>query len=279
VKNASLLLVGCALLAACARPTGWFRADRAPTRDDAYDERFEPIALEPDGPCEPKLERQGDGTHRVIVLVPGIGGDGDEMRQSLPAVMGAQPASVFMFRYGAFEPRDVLVNRLALGISRLAACIPHSAGRLLVLSHSAGGVLSSRAASRVTPPPGAEGEWLTVLTVASPLAGTSRVSAPSSSAGDRPLMLELGVSIPSYPAAVPGVRVVHLRSSAQSDGYMRPSGDHLPNDPAVGVPGAAQLSLPPELDHGAALVYVAKRIGDGTWTEWLASTTASSPAP
>jgi hypothetical protein len=271
-------MLACTLLSACARPSGWFRADRPPSREDAYDERFEPITLTPDGPCEPVLARQGDPTHRIIVLVPGIGGDGDEMHQSLPVLMTLQPASVFMFRYGPFEPRDALAIRLALGISRLAACIPHSAGRLLVLSHSAGGVLSSLAASRVTPPPG-EGDWLTVLTVASPLAGTNRVPAPSTPPGERPLMLELGVKIPSYPAAVPGVRVVHLRSSAQSDGYMRQSGDHVPNDPNVGVPGAAQLSLPAELDHGAALVYVAKRIADGTWTEWLRGSTAAAASP
>jgi pimeloyl-ACP methyl ester carboxylesterase len=258
------------LLVACSRPVGWFRADRAPHEADDYDGRFEPLALSVDGPCDGVTARQGDRKSPVIVLVPGIGGDAGEMRESLPLLLAAKPASVFMFRYGPFEERDLLADRLATGISQLARCIPDGAGRMLVLAHSAGGVLSSLAAARVKAPEGATADWLTVLTVASPLAGTNSAFSPREPPPQRPLMMEMGMKITSYPAPAPGVRVVHLRSSAESDGFMRPSRGWLPNDPSVGVPGAPQIDLPVELDHPQALVYAAKRIADGTWREWLA---------
>ncbi|MBK7862811.1 MAG: hypothetical protein IPJ65_30235 [Archangiaceae bacterium] len=253
----------------CARPVGWFRADKTPAIEDDYDGRFEALSLGSDAGCDPVAARQADDKSLIIVLVPGIGGDGEEMHASLPLVMGAKPASVYMFRYRAFDARDGLVEQLASGLTRLASCIPDCAGRMLVLAHSAGGVLSSRAVAQVKPPDGVTGDWLTLITVASPLAGTSRVPSGGSPPPDRPLMLELGVKIDSYPDPVPGVRAVHLRSSAQSDGFMRPSGDHLPNDPKVGVPGAPQIDLPAGLDHSQALIYVAKKIGDGTWSEYF----------
>lgn len=251
------------------RPVGWYRADKPPPEEDAYDARFETIVLSSDGPCDPVTARQGEASHPVIVLVPGIGGDGAEMRKALPLVMGAKPASVFMFRYGPFEQRDALAEQLAVGISRLAACIPDGAGRILVLAHSAGGVLASHAVSRVKPPESYRGDWLTLLTVASPLAGTDRVPPGRNTPEQRPLMLELGIKITEYPKPVFGVHVVHLRSSAESDEFMRPSGTHQPNDPAVGVPGAPQIDLPVKLDHSEALVFVAKKIGDGSYKEWL----------
>src|SRR5688572_30874204 len=48
------------LAAGCSRPSGWFRADKAPTQEDLYDERFEPIVLASDGPCDPVRARQGE---------------------------------------------------------------------------------------------------------------------------------------------------------------------------------------------------------------------------
>ncbi|MBL8954222.1 MAG: hypothetical protein JNK82_25820 [Myxococcaceae bacterium] len=259
------------LSAACARPVGWWRADKAPTAEDLYDERFESIVLSPEGPCEPVLARQGEAPRPIIVLVPGVGGEGDEMHEAVPLLMKANPASMFMFRYDPFWKVGELTERLAAGISRLAECVPDGVGRIIVLAHSGGGLLSTVAASMVKPPAEAPTDWLTVVTAASPLAGTTR--APSARPlSEQRLMRVLGSNndIP-FPEPVKGVRVVHLRSSAQSDGYMRPSGDHLPNDPKVGSPGAPQIDLPAELNHSQALVFAAKKIGDGSWVEWFAA--------
>jgi hypothetical protein len=82
-------------------------------------------------------------------------------------------------------------------------------------------------------------------------------------------LFDLGHAITEYPVAPRGVRVVHLRTSPSADKFMETFLDHEPNDPTVGVPGAAQVDLPPRLDHDAALAYVAGRIADGSWLEWV----------
>ncbi|MBL8956737.1 MAG: hypothetical protein JNK82_38545 [Myxococcaceae bacterium] len=97
-----VVALGVGVGAYAQQPVGWFRADKLPSLEDAYDERFEALAIgEEGGPCEAIAARQGDATHPLMVLVPGIGGDGDEMQAALPEVMKARPASVYMFRYRA----------------------------------------------------------------------------------------------------------------------------------------------------------------------------------
>jgi hypothetical protein len=263
------------LLSGCPRPVGWFRADKVPTAADAYDERFEPLALTADASCD-GVRPTNDGTAApIIVLVPGIGGDGDEMHQAVPLLMAMKPAALFMYRYTPFEQLGPISERLAIGLTRLAECKPAGA-RILVLSHSAGGVVSSFAVSEVKATTSSDGSWLTLLTVASPLAGTSGVPLGKAAPQQVRLFGLMGLRNTYYPQAAAGVRVVHLRTSARSDTYMRPSGEHIPNDRSIGVPGAPQIDLPEELDHPGSLVYVAKRIADGTWTEWLHDTGAES---
>jgi hypothetical protein len=277
VKSVVLLLL--LALGACARPVGWYRVDKTPTADDAYDSRFEPLTLTADTSCDSVRPRQDGTTAPLIVLVPGIGGDGDEMHQAVPVLMATHPAAMFMFRYSPFEQLGPISERLAVGLSRLAECKPAGVSGILVLSHSAGGTVASFAVNQVKPPASGESPWLTLLTVASPLAGTSGL--PLSDEADPKqirLMGLMGLRHTFYPASAAGVRVVHLRTSALSDGYMRPSREHIPNDRHVGVPGAPQFDLPTELDHPTSLVYVAKRIADGTWSEWLKPPEAASPA-
>lgn len=267
MRSSTLLLV--LVLTGCSRQVGWYRADKQPSAEDLYEERFDTLSLSAEGPCDPVRARLGEAPRPIIVLVPGVGGDGEEMREAVPSLMAAKPASMFMFRYDPFEQVGPLSERLASGLNRLSECVPEGAGRLIVLAHSGGGLISTIAVSQVKPPADVQGDWLTLLTVASPLAGTSRGVLPRPLEKQR-LMRVLGTNndVP-FPEPAKGVRVVHLRSSAQSDGYMRPSGDHLPNDPKVGSPGAPQIDLPVELDHSQALVHVAKKVGDGTWTGWL----------
>lgn len=249
---------------------GWFRADLEPSSPDNYRSRFEPLDLSPEGVlCTELFRRQKNQSGPLIVLVHGVGGDGIEMERAVPALVGGGPASVFMFRWVPYDERDAIAQRLADGLFRLTSCIPSAPGRLLVVAHSAGGVVSSFAAARMhIDRPWVE-PWVTVMTVASPLHGTVRRAGNMSGRQEATFMLDMGSTISGYPAAAPGVRVLHLRSSPKSDAVMRPSGDLMPNDPTIGVPGAPQIDLPDTLDHAGALVYVADRIADGSWAQWL----------
>ncbi len=231
-------------------------------------------------PCEELTRKLGDPTKPIVVFVPGIGGDGEEMRASLPVLMESKPASVFMFRWIPFERRELIVTRLAKGVSRLAECLPGAPGRLLVIAHSAGGVIASFAVGRMTAPgPVGEARWLTVLTVAAPLAGKGRRDARPDGNGEAIFFLDLGTRILSYPAPTHGIQVVHLRTFAPADSVMEADQDLIPNDPKIGVPGAPQVDLPRGLSHPEALKYVAGEVAAGRWTAWRDVDASAATAP
>lgn len=243
--------------------SGWFRADLEPKTAGAYAERFEAVQL---GTymlaCEELNRRQLDAGGLVIVLVHGIGGEGPEMHAALPLLRAAHPAALFMLRWMPYDERDTLAARLAAGVDQLAACLPQAAPRIVVLAHSAGGVAASQAARLLHSP-------VTVITVASPLAGTGHLAARPRGEQHHGMVVDLGTRIESYPAAAPGVRVVHLRTHYPADTAMEPNDGHAPNAPGVGVPGALHIELPQHLDHTQAFIHVAGKIADGSWRQWL----------
>ncbi len=199
----------------------------------------------------------------TYVVVHGLGGDGVETRRTLELLRRARPAGVFLFRWFPWSSRDALVSQLSRGVSTLGWC---GTTPVVVLAHSAGGVLASLAAARVVAPPTAPPGWLTVVTVASPLAGTV---APARRDDQQLLMffLDLGTAT-HYPAPARGVRVLHLRTSPPADPDMAAFLGHAPNDVGVGVPGARQIDLPRALTHSGAMVYVGRRLADGSFARW-----------
>jgi pimeloyl-ACP methyl ester carboxylesterase len=236
-----------------------------------YRERFAPFPL-----TDPALSCSAlPGGGQMVVVVHGLGGDREEMERALPALFATRPAGLFMFRWVPYDDRDVLVRRLAVGLSRLHACAPSA--QVLVVAHSAGGVLASLSLGRLRDRVEASEPWLTVLTVASPLAGTAHIPPREDDRTEAMFLFDLGHAIIEYPVpSARGVRVVHLRTSPPADKFMETFLDHEPNDPTVGVPGAAQVDLPPELDHDAALAYVTGRIADGSWLRWLGGREATA---
>jgi pimeloyl-ACP methyl ester carboxylesterase len=194
----------------------------------------------------------------VFILVHGVGGDGLEWLPVVPTLAKAGPRAMYMYRWFFPRERGELLDALVSGVERIAACHPGS--RLVLLAHSAGGVLASFAASRFRVP---EGTALEVLTVASPLAG-SGMRADFELDDDTRFLLQLGGVIRGYPAAAPRVRVTHLRTDWPADAAMKPSSKgYRPNDPAVRVEGAEVIDLPASLDHSTALLHAAEELASG----------------
>ena len=205
----------------------------------------------------------------IFVFVHGLGADRSEWHSVLPMLKETHPSGMFMFRWSPVAARDPLVEALSAGISRLAQCLAGHARPIWVLAHSAGGVIAAYAAGRINVPVGTPLPGVTIFTVGSMLAGTLTRAANADGTEQPLLFLNLGQTITEYPSAAYGVQVFHLRTSYPADYFMKPEpGGRLPNDPSVGVKGARQIDLPPELAHDAALLYVAKKITNGTWREW-----------
>lgn len=268
------LLCAALALSACKHPvtiaqergsSGWLQVDPLGRPVAAkYDDRFRIVALDTPGFDCSALQFSEGGL--VVVLVHGLKGDGVEFEDAVPVIAASKPAGMFMFRWVAFDKLDPIARRFAAGLTQLAACRPE--GEILVLAHSAGGVVVSSGASGVVLPADAKDGAVKMLTVASPLAGTMNRERTEGRNESR-FMLDLGTRFRTYAEAGRGVRAVHLRTSFPADSVMKPTGEFVPNDRAVGIPGAPQVDLPAELGHVESLGWVARKVADGSWREWF----------
>ncbi len=233
--------------------------------NEAYDKRLNPLWIDEFTPCSALAGFGAPPRAPVYVLVHGIYGDGPEWWPVLPVLDQANPSAMFMFRWSLIGQHRELVESLSAGVLRIAACFPN-ATPLVLLSHSAGGVIASAAAHGFTVGTKGGGPKLWVLTVASPLAGVGyrgHEAPPEDDSGAR-LVYELGGSQEGYPAAAPGVAVIHFRTTYPSDKVMKPNVfGHAPNERGVGVAGAREVDLPVELGHVPSLLYVAKELVAG----------------
>ncbi len=275
MRNRTLVACLVSLLQGCATTNsaiserfgdfGWSQVHAA-APGTAYRNLFEPLPLGLSSPgCEVFSSLVGGPDDvPILVMVHGIGGDGAEWENSLSLLLRAEPRATFMFRWVSMGSRDAMVSRLAMGVTRLSHCTHHP---ILILAHSAGGVLASYAAGLIA----AESE-VKLVTVASPLAGT--LARRPAETGEEQLyfLFDLGSRITTYPPAAKSVQVFHLATQYPADHVMAPGQDGTaPNDPQVGVPGATHLTLPADLSHVGALSYVARRIAREHWLGWLAT--------
>jgi hypothetical protein len=249
-------MTGCSLIS----PTGtigWFQVEHSSWQ--RLDERES---------CESLSARLPEGP--LIVLVPGVQADGDAMMQLVALLAPAKPAAVWIYRWAPMDRRDSISEELARGLSRLLACVPRLDGELLVLAHSAGGIVVGYGASKlVVPERSRSAPALYVITVASPMSGMLARPVDASGISRSHFAFDIATAISVYPRGPSELAVVHLRTQFPSDSVMKPSATHSPNDPLVGIFGARQTDLPPGLTHDGALTYVAMKIGDGTWRGWF----------
>lgn len=225
---------------------GWYVAREGP---GAYRERLAPLGS---AAC---ADGEGDDSSPVWILVPGIGGEPRSWSETVARLEARSPRSVHLFRWYPWESTDQLAERFAAGVAALAEC--HSENTpLVVLAHSAGGVVVSRAAPRLASLERA----LSVYTVASPLAGKDKAGSRAERLALESIAIDLGKRL-DYPDSGPGVHYVHLHTSDLSDPVMKASErGHRPNDPSVGVPGAVHVALPDSLGHVEAFDWFVRRL-------------------
>ncbi|MBS1150282.1 MAG: hypothetical protein H6Q89_1980, partial [Myxococcaceae bacterium] len=261
-----LLLSGCALFnpVTIARDTGqigWFQAD----------EHLQWVPVEQEQSCEAIAAKVREGP--VVVFVPGVRGAGEEINAMLPRLARTQPSSFFLYRWVPWVERDAITRGFAAGISHLLDCVPWIDGRLLVVAHSAGGVVVGYGATWLdVPRRDRKGPALYVLTVAAPLAGMEEVAPKNGGPKEAPFILDFGTRIDGYPVSPSAMAAVHLRTQYPGDPVMRVRSRLVPNDPTVGFPGARQIDLPAALSHDGAMKYVLEKIADGSWRAWFDET-------
>lgn len=108
------------------------------------------------------------GTRTLFVLVPGLLGYGWEWNGAQIALGQLEAASVLVYEWDPWASLYVASRRLAEHCRFLLRRLPPSVRKVVVIGHSAAGLLAVRAAGELTPPAGVQ---LEVLAVGAPLAG------------------------------------------------------------------------------------------------------------
>lgn len=216
------------------------------------------------------------GTRTLFVLVPGLLGYGWEWNGAQIALGQLDAASVLVYEWDPWASLHGASRRLAEHCRFLLRRLPPSVRRVVVIGHSAAGLLVVRAAGELSPPPGVQ---LEVLAVGAPLAGMGINPWSPLDLTKTVLPIALSGSFARWPEPAAGLRL-RIFPTGPSDPVMRPRLGHDPGDRRVLPPGAELTPLPRELDHNVALSYLARRIvAEETAARAPASAEPAAPAP
>ena len=196
------------------------------------------------------------GTRTLFVLVPGLLGYGWEWNGAQLALGQLPATSVLVYEWDAWASLLASSDRLTAHTRFLLRRLPASVRKVVLLGHSAAGLLVVRAAAALQPPPGVR---LEVLAVGAPMAGCGFNPWSGDNLLRTALPIALAGRFTAWPAPASGVRL-RIFPTGPSDPVMQKRFGHDPADPSVLPPGVELEPLPRELDHNVALGHVARRL-------------------
>lgn len=192
-----------------------------------------------------------NGARVVFVLVPGLLGFAWEWDEPLVLLRAAPETALQVFEW---SPRQSLQNAAGDFVRRmneLLAALPSSVERVVVVGHSAGGLVTARGAGGLRVPPG---RTLEIINVGVPYAGMHRMIADTGADfWNAPSAIAIGADLSNYPAPAPRVAVTSYDTSWPDDPVMQPIAGHRPDDPRVGPPGGRRVRAAPGTDHNKYL--------------------------
>ncbi|MSP60023.1 MAG: hypothetical protein EXR72_06715 [Myxococcales bacterium] len=197
------------------------------------------------------------GTRAVFVLVPGMLGYGWEWDQP-KALLDAAPATVTqVFSWSPWSSLGRVAEDFAHGMNALSARLPESVERVVIIGHSAGGLITAFAAPLLIAPPGRR---ILVVNVGAPYPGMH--TTPFDSQGDvlwAPFVFALGDELKKYPAPAARIDFESFVTAWPGDPVMQPRFGHHPDNPGVGPPGPRRR-LPSGIDHNHVLEVVIREL-------------------
>lgn len=198
------------------------------------------------------------GTRRLFVLVPGLLGFGWEWDQPLVHLRAVPAAAIeaFDWRPGSSAAR---VGRDLAEVVDAALREAPSLEQVVLVGHSAGGLLTARAAALVHVP---AGKQVLVVNVGTPYAGLHATPLEGPVDGWwSPLTLSIGgvFTAASYLPLAPRVTVESWVTPWPGDPVMKPRFGHHPDDPRVGPPGP-RFPAPAGTDHNHVLGAVVEQL-------------------
>lgn len=196
------------------------------------------------------------GTQTVYLLVPGLLGYGWEWDAAQAEFARLPDTVTLVWSWDPWRSLAQSGDDLTRHIEYLARRLPASVQRLVVVGHSAAGLLLLWASSRVQVP---DKLGLTMVSIGAPLAGQG--FNPWCGYDDRrtPLPIALGSKFSLWPSPAAGVKLI-VFATGPRDPVMASHFGHDPGDRAVLPKEADIIALPSSLDHNLALGEIAKQL-------------------
>lgn len=200
------------------------------------------------------------GTRTAFLLVPGILGYGWEWNGAQIALAHFPDSATLVYSWEPWDSQIAAGARLARHIEYLRRRLPPSVRELVVVGHSAAGLLAVDAASRLSP----VAPWqarVRVITVGAPLAGMGRNLWGGQDMLHTPMGLALGSQITGWREPSPGVKL-EIYATGPDDPVMKRIFSHDPGDRRVLPRRAVVRTLPPSVGHNRALTWVFEQLLD-----------------
>jgi pimeloyl-ACP methyl ester carboxylesterase len=191
--------------------------------------------------------------HTVFLVVPGLLGMAWEWDEPIALLRNVPGAAVEAFAWRPSSSAARAGQDLAEYLERRFDAAP-GLSRVVVFGHSAGGLVTARAAALVRVPPGRR---LQIVNIGTPYAGMH--TTPFENPVDAwwaPATFSIGGVFTRALPVAPRVAVESWITPWPSDPVMKPRFGHHPDDPRVGPPGPRRRA-PPGVDHNHFIADVA----------------------
>jgi hypothetical protein len=195
--------------------------------------------------AHPALPPLRAGVTRLFVLVPGLLGYGWEWDRPVARLRAASDVDFVVFWWEPWGSVDRAARQLADVIARAQAAAPPSLREVIVVAHSAAGVVAAHALGHLPPP----SRRLTLVTIGAPFAGMHICPWSEEDVLHAPLMLAVAARWRRYPTPPPGVEIIEYVTSYPSDPVMHPYWGKSAAPPDIGPAGARRIDVDPRLDH------------------------------
>lgn len=195
--------------------------------------------------AHPRLPPIKPGTERIFILVPGLLGYGWEWDGPVKRLRAAPKTDFVVFWWEPWGSTDRAARELNDILWRALVSAPPSVREVIVVAHSAGGLVAAHAVGRLPSPP----RKLTLVTVGAPFAGMHICPWSEVDVLHAPLMLSVAAVYHDYPPPPLGVEVIEYVTSFPADPVMHPywGREAAPRD--VGPRGATRIPVDPKFDH------------------------------
>lgn len=195
------------------------------------------------------------GTKTVYLLIPGLLGYGWEWDEAQKELSLLPDAVTLIWPWDPWLSVARNGDSLARHMDYLLRRLPRSVDRVVVVAHSAAGLLLLWAGGRISVPSQLAVE---LISVGAPVAGQGFNPWGGHDSFRTPLPIALGSRFSSWPKLTPGVSL-RVFVTGPSDPVMTPRFGHRPGDARVLPSSAKVVELPVTLDHNVALGFLAKQ--------------------